>query len=146
MKISHKIINIKGLDSNIPDNISRDLNAKYRECQKIVEFIKQIGFKQDLNLNNILFPSSRDMSRILEYTVEYLTNIDCGTGMIDYGGNFNEKNYAKMKLTKQLTEWCMNDWVHPEFIEKEKEKRQILLKACRKYKIIYDIHPKGVFF
>ncbi len=143
LRISKKIVSIKGLDANVPENISRDLNAKYKDCQKIVEFLKQIGFKQDLNLNNILFPSSRDMSRILEYTVEYLTNIDTAIGMIDYGGNFNEKNFAKMKLAKQLSAWCKEEWVHPEFIEKVNEKPQILLKASKLPKINYEVHPKG---
>ncbi len=40
LKCCKKIINIKGLDISIADNLSRDLNLKYKESQKLVDFIK----------------------------------------------------------------------------------------------------------
>ena len=131
LKLCKKIINIKGLETVLPDTISKDLNVKYKDSQKIVDFLKQIGFKQDININNILFPSIRDMARILEFAVEFVTNIDNIGGMIDYGQNFNEKNLAKIKLVKQLNSWTRETWLHSEFIECNIEKRQLMKMIIR---------------
>lgn len=100
------------MEMSMPDVLSRDLNTKYRECQKIVDFIKHLGYKADLNLNNILFPSIRDIQRTLEYTLEYITNSD--TGVLDYGDNISEKNFVKIKIHKQLLSWSKETWLVPE--------------------------------
>jgi hypothetical protein len=112
LKICKKIIQHKGMEMSMPEVLSRDLNTKYRECQKIVDFIKHLGYKADLNLNNILFPSIRDIQRTLEYTLEYITNSD--TGVIDFGENISEKNFAKIKIHKQLLTWSKETWLVPE--------------------------------
>jgi hypothetical protein len=100
------------MEMSMPEVLSRDLNTKYRECQKIVDFIRHLGFKADLNINNILFPSIRDIQRTLEYTVEYITNSD--SGVLDFGDNISEKNYAKIKIHKQLLTWSKETWLVPE--------------------------------
>lgn len=112
IKICKKIIVLKGIELSLPEVLSRDLNAKYRECQKIVDFLKQIGYKADLNLNNILFPSIRDMQRLFEYTLEYITSVD--TGVLEFGQNISGKNFTKIKLSKQLTNWTKEMWILPE--------------------------------
>jgi hypothetical protein len=115
LKLCVKILNIKNMNLFLPEHINRDLNMKYKDCQKLVDFMKQIGFKQDLNINNVLFPSIRDMQRIFEYLLEYITNND--SGLQEFGQNFSEKNIAKLKLAKQLTMWSKESWILPELIE-----------------------------
>jgi hypothetical protein len=112
LKLCTKIVSIRNLTSFLPEHISRDMHMKYKDCQKLVDFLKQIGFKQDLNINNILFPSFRDMHRLFEYGLEYITNHDIG--MQEYGQHFSEKNIIKLKLAKQLTDWTKEGWVLPE--------------------------------
>jgi hypothetical protein len=112
LKICKKIIFNKGIEISLPELLSKDLNSKYRECQKIVDFLKHIGYKADINLNNILFPSMRDMQRIFEFALEYATNVD--TGVMDYEQNFSDKNFTKLKFAKQLTAWTKESWVVPE--------------------------------
>ena len=97
---------------SLPESLSKDLNSKYRECQKLVDFLKHLGYKSDINLNNILFPSARDMQKIFEFTMEYTTNID--NAALDYEQNFSDKNYTRMKISKQLGNWCKEAWIIPE--------------------------------
>ena len=40
VKCCRKIINIKELDSRFPDVLPKEMNLKYKEAQKMVEFIK----------------------------------------------------------------------------------------------------------
>jgi hypothetical protein len=126
LKLCHRIVAIRGTNSVLPEHINRDLNMKYKECQKLVDFMKQMGFKQDLNINNVLFPSIRDMQRLFEYMLGYITNND--TGMQEYGQNFSEKNIAKMKLAKQLTNWTKETWIIPELREECKQERKPFVK------------------
>lgn len=127
LKLSRKIVNIKGLEINLPENLANDLNSKYRECQKLVDFLKKIGYKSDLNINNVLFPTIRDMSRIFEFSLEYLTIID--TGMTEYGQNFSESNYAKLKISKVLTNWMKSPWIVPEVKTQTRTKgKDLMLK------------------
>ncbi len=107
------------MEMTLPENLSRDLNSKYRECQKIVDFFKHLGYKVDLNLNNILFPSIRDIQRLFEYSLEYITNSD--TGVSDFGENISEKNFAKIKLSKQLLAWTKEAWLVPELKNHSKD-------------------------
>jgi hypothetical protein len=134
LKLCQKIVNLKGMNIILPENINRDLNMKYKECQKLVDFMKQIGFKQDLNINNVLFPSIRDMQRLFEYLLEYITNID--TGLHEYGQNFSEKNVAKLKLARQLSNWTKETWLLPELVEERKEDKPMPFVKMENIKLI----------
>ena len=101
---------------NFPETLSKEMNKRYRDCQKVVEFIKSLGYKSDLNINNILFPSMREMQRILEFTLEIITSVDTGAGELAQG--MTEKNFAKVKFGKQLTAWHSQLWVIPELNDK----------------------------
>lgn len=103
---------LRNINMSLPEVLSKDLNNKYKECQKIVDFLKQIGLKFDLNLNNILYPSQKDMQKIFEFTIDYITNADNGT--LELGQNISEKNYSKIKLCKALSSWTKEPWVVPE--------------------------------
>ena len=107
-----KITANKGIDISLPESLSTNLSSKYGECQKLVEFLKHLGYKSDINLNNILFPSTRDMQKIFEFTMEYTTNID--NAALDYDQNFSDKNYLRLKISKQLGNWSKETWIIPE--------------------------------
>jgi hypothetical protein len=134
LKLSQKIVQIRNMNTFLPENINREMNLKYKDCQKLVDFMKQLGFKQDLNINNVLFPSIRDMQRLFEYLLEYLTNID--TGMHEYGQNYSEKNIAKLKLAKQLSSWAKESWVLPEFVEPQANSKLIPLVKVENVKLL----------
>jgi len=70
-----------------------------------------------MNLNNILFPSVKDMQRVLEFLVEYITQFDIGI-QEDFGPNFNEKNYVRIKFANNLTSWSKSPWIMPELTNK----------------------------
>ncbi len=123
LQICRKISNVKGISTNLPENLANDLNSKYRECQKIVDFIKQLGLKFDVNLNNVLFPSHRDMQRLLEYTLEYLTNVD--TGVMELGENLTEKNFSKIKMCKEFQKWTKEMWIVPGLEDDEESKSDL---------------------
>jgi hypothetical protein len=126
LKLCKKIISLSDMKISLIESIPKELNAKYKECQKIVDFLKQIGFKSDLNLNNILFPSIRDMQRVFEFTLEYITNSE--TGGIDIGQNISEKSYSRVKLQKTLNTWIKDSWLMPEFREKTDDIPYSILK------------------
>jgi hypothetical protein len=96
----------------LPEILARDLNSKYKECQKLVDFLKHLGFKGDINLNNILFPSTRDMLRIFEFTLELVTNYDGAA--LEFEQNFSDKNFMKIKIAKQIHNWGKETWIIPE--------------------------------
>jgi hypothetical protein len=112
LKLCKKITANKGIDLSLPETLSRDLNSKYKECQKLVDFLKNLGFKGDINLNNILFPSTKDMLRIFEFTLEYVTNYD-GAALEDEQ-NFSDKNFLKIKMAKKILNWGKESWIIPE--------------------------------
>lgn len=111
IKLSLKSAEVKGLSTNnIPKSLSRDLNQKYRECQKLVEFIKSTGYKTPLNLNNLLFPTVKEMNTILEYLVELISKEDNQNETVDY----SEKNVSKIKQHKKLSQFIQETWILPE--------------------------------
>lgn len=116
IKVCRNIMQIKNIEMNFPETLSKEMNKRYRDCQKVVEFIKSLGYKSDLNINNILFPSMREMQRILEFTLEIITSVDTGAGELAQG--MTEKNFAKVKFGKQLTAWHSQLWVIPELNDK----------------------------
>lgn len=116
IKVCHNIMQLKNIEMNFPETLSKEMNKRYQDCQKVVEFIKSLGYKSDLNINNILFPSMREMQRILEFTLEIITSVDTGTGELTQG--MTEKNFAKVKFGKQLASWHSQLWVIPELNDK----------------------------
>lgn len=116
---------LRSINMMLPETLSKDLNHKYKECQKLVDFLKHIGLKFDLNLNNILYPSPRDMQKIFEFALEYITNADNGT--LDLGQNISEKNYSKIKLCKLLSSWTKESWIIPELRDQEDNRKRHLL-------------------
>lgn len=111
ISISNKVSIAKGFQNfKLPQSISKDTNTKYRECQKLVEFIKSTGYKQPINLNNLLFPSGKEINNILEYLVELLSKEDQQTETMDY----SEKNFPKLKQGKKLKAFISENWVLPE--------------------------------
>jgi len=77
-----------------------------------VDFLKHLGFKGDINLNNILFPSTKDMLRIFEFTLEYVTNYDGAA--LEYEQNFSDKYFLKIKIAKKFLNWGKETWIIPE--------------------------------
>mmetsp|Transcript_18513 Transcript_18513/g.19137 ORF Transcript_18513/g.19137 Transcript_18513/m.19137 type:complete len:706 (+) Transcript_18513:18-2135(+) len=111
IKISQRVATAKGLENaNLPKELSRDMNQKYRECQRLVEFIKSTGYKQPINLNNLLFPTIKEMNIILEYLVELISREDQQLETADY----SEKNFSKLKQSKKLSEFISESWIMPE--------------------------------
>ena len=111
IKVCRNIMQIKNIEMIFPETLSKEMNKRYQECQKVVEFIKNLGYKSDLNINNILFPSMREMQRLLEFTLEIITSVDTGA---EFAQGITEKNYTQIKIGKQLNEWHSNLWVIPE--------------------------------
>lgn len=111
-----KLKSLKGTELFIPEYYGKDLNSKYKDAQMIVEFLKKLGYKGDMYINNILFPSQRDTQRIFEFLIEQLSNSD--SNAIDINENFNEKNFIKYKVSQKLAGWAKDPWVLPE-IEQE---------------------------
>ena len=130
-RIINKIIQIKGMDVSFPENPSIDMSRKYQEAQKIVEFIKSLGYRGDLGMNSILHPSQRDKQRIIEFTLEIITSNDVGEGENIQG--ITEKNMSKIKISKILNEWYKDIWIIPElnnnlYIDKDNKFDEYILK------------------
>ncbi len=107
-----KLKSLKGIELFIPEYYGKDINSKYKDAQMIVEFFKKLGYKGDMNLNNILFPSQRDTQRIFEFLIEQLSNSD--SNAIDVNENFNEKNFIKYKVSQKYAAWAKESWILPE--------------------------------
>jgi hypothetical protein len=128
-----RIVTLKGIESPLPESISKDLNNRYRECQKIVDFIKYLGYKVDLNLNNILFPSQKDIQRLFEFTLESITNSD--SGILEYDESISEKMFAQTKLAKQLSNWTKETWLVPELRGDLQNSKESVFIPIRKTKL-----------
>ena len=114
IKVINKIIQIKNLEIDFPESASKEMNKKYVEAQKIVEFIKNLGLRGDLGINQILFPSQRDMQNLLEFTLEIITQNDTGA---DEFTQVNEQNLIKKKIGKILNNWKNENFIIPELNE-----------------------------
>ena len=91
ISLIHRIGLNKGIEiKGVPNVLSKDINQKYKECHKIVELIKELGFKSSFNLNNILFPTQKDMSNLFEFLVELLSKEE----------NVETEEMTEKKLTK----------------------------------------------
>lgn len=119
----------------IPEQYAKEISSKYKDAQILVDFLKKIGYKSELNINNILFPSQRDMQRILEFLIEQITNNDANT--MEISQNFSEKNFIKMKVSQKLLNWTKEAWVLPE-IEQESRRIEPDFKTFDKKLIKYD--------
>ena len=60
------------------------------------------------------------MQRLTEFLVEYITQFDIGIHE-DFGPNFSEKNYVRIKFANSLTNWSKNSWTIPELSNTSKE-------------------------
>ena len=114
VKVINKIIQIKNLEIDFPESASKEMNKKYVEAQKIVEFIKNLGLRGDLGINQILFPSQRDMQNLLEFTLEIITQNDTGA---DEFTQVTEQNLIKKKIGKILQNWKNENFIIPELNE-----------------------------
>jgi hypothetical protein len=101
VKVINKIIQIKNLEIDFPESASKEMNKKYVEAQKIVEFIKNLGLRGDLGINQILFPSQRDMQNLLEFTLEIITQND--TGADDFTQVITEADVGVVKRVSNST-------------------------------------------
>jgi hypothetical protein len=132
LKIGRKLKSLKGIEFFIPEYYGKDLNSKYKDAQMIVEFLKKLGYKADMYINNILFPSQKDTQRILEFLIEQLSNSD--SNAIEINENFNEKNFIKYKVSQKFAIWAKDSWVLPEIEHETKlNENNNLLKKIIKY-------------
>ena len=111
IKLINKIIQLKNMDVQFPEKASHEMSKKYQEAQKIVEFLKSIGFRGDLGMNKILFPPKKDMEHLIEFTVEIISSAEGGGAEL---GGVTEKNLVKIKIDKVLNEWQKDIWIIPE--------------------------------
>ncbi|MCQ2816340.1 MAG: coiled-coil domain-containing protein 22 [archaeon] len=111
--VCNKIISQKKLDIPFPETFAKDMARKYQYSQKIVDFMKSMGYIGDLNLNNILFPSVSDMKRIFDFLIEMLTSGEDNANE-DFAQNMSTKNLQKMKFGKTMLSWSKKYWIIPE--------------------------------
>ena len=112
IKVINKIIQIKNMDVQFPEKASFEMNKRFQEAQKCVDILKNLGFRGELGMNNILHPEKRDKERLLEFTLEIISSEEVGAHEITQG--MNEKNLVKMKIEKTLLEWQKDLWLIPE--------------------------------
>ena len=112
IKVINKIIQIKNMDVQFPESASMEMNKRFQEAQKSVEILKNLGFRGELGMNNILHPEKRDKERLLEFTLEIISSEEVGAHEITQG--ITEKNLVKMKIEKTLVEWQKDLWLIPE--------------------------------
>lgn len=111
LKTSNKVIVSKGIENfQLPESLSSDSNSKFKECRKIVEFLKSLGFKYQININNLLYPTVKEINSILEFLVELISKEDHQTDTTE----FNEKSLYKIKQQKILKDFISKQWVMPE--------------------------------
>lgn len=111
LKTSNKVILSKGIENfQLPESLSSDSNSKFKECRKIVEFLKSIGFKTQININNLLYPTVKEINLILEFLVELISKEDHQTETTE----FNEKSLHKIKQQKILKDFINKPWIMPE--------------------------------
>ena len=130
IKVINKIIQIKNMDVQFPEHASMEMNKRFQEAQKSVEILKNLGYRGDLGMNNILHPEKRDKERLLEFTLEIISSEEVGAHEITQG--MTEKNLVKMKIEKTLAEWQKDLWLIPELnpaaLREEKNKDEYFLK------------------
>jgi len=131
VKIGKKLKSLKGIELYIPEYYGKDITSKYKDAQMIVDFLKKLGFKGDININNIIFPSQRDIQRILEFLIENVTNHDSNT--LELNENFSEKNFLKLKVSQKLSAWSKEPWILPEIEQELKEQSINGMKKIIKY-------------
>ena len=112
IKVINKIIQIKNMEVEFPETASMEMNKRFQEAQKSVEILKNLGFRGELGMNNILHPEKRDKERLLEFTLEIISSEEVGAHEITQG--ISEKNFVKMKIEKLLIEWQKDIWLIPE--------------------------------
>ena len=100
------------MDVQFPERASPEMNKRFQEAQKCVDILKNLGFRGELGMNNILHPEKRDKERLLEFTLEIISSEEVGAHEITQG--MNEKNLVKMKIEKTLLEWQKDLWLIPE--------------------------------
>ena len=130
IKVINKIIQIKNMDVQFPERASMEMNKRFQEAQKCVDILKNLGFRGELGMNNILHPEKRDKERLLEFTLEIISSEEVGAHEITQG--MTEKNLVKMKIEKSLVEWQKEIWLIPELnpaaIREPKNKDEYFLK------------------
>ena len=60
------------------------------------------------------------MHRIFEFLLEYITNSDTAAINEDFGQNFNEKIFGRIKFINTLTNWTKQTWTIHELVTRDK--------------------------
>lgn len=110
IQICNKIIQVRGMEINFPEKYIK-MN-RYADGPKIVDFLKNLGYKSKLDISNIISPTMRDFQRLFEFTLEIISSNE--TAENELGDGLASKNFAKIKIGKQLQSWNNQIWMVPE--------------------------------
>lgn len=107
----------KGIEINrLPKTLSKDLNMKYKECQIIVDIVKSLSYKSQISLNNLLFPTNKDKTSLIQYLLEILSKEESSQEEV------SEKTIFNSKLHSSLVDFINKKWILPCLTNEEKDK------------------------
>lgn len=107
----------KGIEINrLPKTLSKDLNMKYKECQIIVDIVKSLSYKSQISLNNLLFPTNKDKTSLIQYLLETLSKEESSQEEV------SEKTIFNSKLHSSLVDFINKKWILPCLTNEEKDK------------------------
>ena len=113
-------------EENFMDQDKVSLATRYHEaenkqvlCQTLVNYIKKLGYSNDVSFNMLFNPSVPNIRKILSFLFERIGQAEEGTGHKEEQQEAN----AEFILKRRLQKWRRKAWLIPEFQVGQKPNR-----------------------
>jgi len=83
-------------------------------CQKFVEYLKTLGYTQDLSFNAFLSPNIKDTRKLLGYLFEIIFQSEGNKNQVKDARPTNE---AAELVRRRMLRWQKKPWILPDFLE-----------------------------
>jgi hypothetical protein len=97
-----------------------EATGRFKVCQKLVEYLKNLEYLYDLSFNSFLYPNIKDTRRLLGFLFEFLFKGEdrtVGQAKVEQERPTNEQKVLQLR---KLQTWTKRPWMLPDFFKDTK--------------------------
>jgi len=97
-----------------------EATGRFKVCQKLVEYLKNLEYLHDLSFNSFLYPNIKDTRRLLGFLFEFLFKGEDRTANQAKVEQERPTNEQKVLQLRRLQRWTKKPWMLPDFFKDTK--------------------------
>eukprot|EP01027_Heterolobosea_sp_BB2_P015210 GEZU01021782.1.p1 GENE.GEZU01021782.1~~GEZU01021782.1.p1 ORF type:complete len:618 (-),score=191.63 GEZU01021782.1:14-1831(-) len=107
--------------NDLPDDLPREMSARYRTCSNLANIITSLGFTGELGYNQFMYPNVKDTRKLLTWIVEALPKLKDGENEDEQVGT--GKDLIESRINAQLSALLNQTWTVQSHLNKVPKKR-----------------------